>query len=214
MNRERFHSSLLILQAVALATLVRSIAFDRWITVIASTALFVGALAAKRDRAWGVALAFASAIAFPVAWVIGIAPPWFAFVGAAGMMPFMLASKSFAKFDKGATALLATLAVAVGGLGAIGWKAVAWPIFRSFPSLRPGLHPEHGALLVAVTAAAMVAMHLTRRKALPASETTQYRVEESTPAVRIATPAPTERETVDEEAAQERSRAMRASLED
>ncbi len=42
-NRERFHSSLLILQAVALATLVRSIAFDRWITVIASTLLFVGA---------------------------------------------------------------------------------------------------------------------------------------------------------------------------
>lgn len=162
-NRDRFHSSLLVLQAVSLATLVRSVAFDRWITVFVATMLFVGALAAKRDRAWGVALALVSAAWFPVAWMIGIAPSWFAFVGAAGMMPFLIASRAFVKFDRGATALLASIAGVLGIAGAVGWKAAAIPLIHAVPALRPGIYPQHGALLGAIVAVAAVAMHLTRR---------------------------------------------------
>ncbi len=187
-----------------MATLVRSVAFDRWITVLVASMLFVGALAAKRDRAWGVALALVSAAWFPVAWMIGIAPSWFAFVGAAGMMPFLIASRAFAKFDRGATTLLAGIAGVLGAAGAIGWKAAAIPIMHAIPALRPGIYPQHGALLGAIVAVAAVAMHLTRRSR-PAPEAAQLRVADNAN-VRVALH---EEEHVELEAAEPEKRAMR-----
>lgn len=144
--------SFLLVQLTAIATLMRSIAFDRWVTVFASLLLLLGAAAAQRNRAWGVALMFAQAIAFPVAFMIGIAPPWFCLVGAVGMIPFLLTAPGFARLDRGATRLLATLAIAGGAVGAIAWKAVAWSVFESVPALMPSLYPHHGFVVAAVAA--------------------------------------------------------------
>lgn len=162
MDQRRFQLSLVVLQLVGLATLLRSIAFDRWITVLASVLLLVGASAAHRGRSWGVALSFAAAVAFPVAWAIGIAPPWFCLVGVAGAMPFALTSKAFARFDKGAATLLTVLAASAGAIGAIAWKEIAWTVFEMVPALRPSLHAQHGLALIAVVASALVASRLGR----------------------------------------------------
>ena len=146
----RLQLSLFGAQLVGVATLLRSIAFDRWITVLASLLLILGATAARRGRSWGVALALASAAAFPVAWMIGIAPAWFCLVGLFGALPFALTWRDFARFDRRATALLVMLATSGGAFGALLWKQIAWPLFVSFPALRPSLYPHHGLLLVTV----------------------------------------------------------------
>ena len=96
MDQRRLQLSLVIAQVVGAATLLRSVAYDRWITVLAAALLIVGASAARRGRSWGVGLALGAAASFPVAWAIGIAPPWFCLVGA---LPFAIASRAFARFD-------------------------------------------------------------------------------------------------------------------
>jgi hypothetical protein len=159
--------SILIVQLVTIATLMRSIAFDRWITILASLVLLVGAAAAKRNRAWGVALMFAQAAAFPMAYLIGIAPSWFCLVGAVGMIPFMLTAPGFARLDRGATRLLAALAVAGGSIGAIVWKQIAWDVFRSVPFFWPSGYPHHG-WAVAGLAALGVAIAVRDRKLVDA----------------------------------------------
>lgn len=148
---------------VGFATLLRSVAYDRWITVLASLLLVVGATAALRGRTWGVALSFASAVAFPVAWAIGIAPIWFVGVGVIGAMPFVLASSALDRVDRNATALLAILAAGGGALAAIVWKVVAWETFRAFPSLTPSGLPHHGALVTALLTFAMVTIAMGSR---------------------------------------------------
>jgi hypothetical protein len=159
----RLRLSLIALQLVALATLLRSVAYDRWITVVASILLLVGAAAAKRGRVWGIALSLGAAAAFPVAWMIGIAPPWFCLVGLAGALPFAIASKAFARFDRSATVLLAIVAATTGAFGAIAWREAAWSIFTKFPSTLPSVEAQHGLLLAALVASALVAMRLGRR---------------------------------------------------
>ena len=51
-----------VAQAIGIATLLRSVAYDRWITVLVSALLIGGTMAAQRGRTWGVALAFAPAV--------------------------------------------------------------------------------------------------------------------------------------------------------
>lgn len=143
------------MQLVSVLTLMRSIAFDRWITVLASVLLLVGAASAKRGRAWGVALMFAQAIAFPVAVLIGIAPPWFALVGIVGSLPFLLTRDAFARLDKGATRMLTALAMLGGAMGAIAWKHYAWSVFTAIPALMPSTRPHHGFIVAAVAALAV-----------------------------------------------------------
>lgn len=159
----RLRLSLVVLQLVSLATLVRSIAYDRWITVLASVLMLVGAAAAQRGRSWGVALAFGAAVAFPVAFAIGIAPAWFVLVGIIGSLPFALASRAFARFDRGATALLTLAAASAGAFGAIAWKELSWTIFMNVPALRPSLEAQHGLGVLAVLASALIAMRFGRR---------------------------------------------------
>lgn len=144
--------AILLVQLVSIATLMRSIAFDRWITIFASLVLLAGAAAAKRNRAWGVALMFAQAVAFPVATMIGIAPPWFVLVGVVGVLPFLLTMPGFVRADRGATRVLAALAAAGGAIGAIGWKKVAWDFFEAFPFFWPSAYPHHGWAVAAVAA--------------------------------------------------------------
>jgi hypothetical protein len=155
----RVRLSLNAVHAVAAATLLRSIVFDRWITVLASLFLIGGAFAAQRGKTWGIGLALGAAASFPTAWVIGIAPPWFCVVGALGALPFVLTSRAIARFDAAATALGAGLALIVGTLGAVGWRAAAPFLFVQIPALRPSRHATHGGFLVALLAtAACVAM--------------------------------------------------------
>jgi hypothetical protein len=163
MDPRRLRLSLLAVEIVGAATLLRSVAYDRWITVLASLLLVTGAIAARRGRAWGIALTLASAAAFPVACAIGIAPAWFCLVGVAGALPFVIASRAFARFDRGATALLAILAAAAGTLGALAWKEVAWSLFTMFPSLRPSYEAQHAIALTAIVGAAVVAAYVVRR---------------------------------------------------
>lgn len=180
-------ASLFFVQLVALATLLRSIAYDRWITVLAAVLLLVGATAAQRGRSWGVALTFAQAMAFPVAWMVGIAPAWFCLVGLIGALPFLLTSGAFARFDKGATRLLAALAVTGGAAGAIAWKEWAWSVFDAFPSLTPSAHLHH-PLVVALVAAFGAYWVTGRRREI---DDTRVRVAEG---VRIAAPIDAEAE--------------------
>ncbi len=156
--QHRLRLSLVIAQAVGVLTLLRSVAFDRWITVLASLLLIGGAMAAQRGRTWGVPLAFAAAVAFPVAFLIGIAPPWFCLVGLAGAWPFALSARPFARFDKGATVLLAAITTTLGAAAAITWKEVAWSVFVTFPSLRPSIDAQHGVALAAVLAVVVGAL--------------------------------------------------------
>jgi len=142
-----------IAQIVTLATLVRSVVFDRWITVSIALVLLGGIFAAKRGRTWGVGLALAAAVAFPVMFLLGMAPGWFCLVGVAGALPFLASLPAFLRFDKQATALLALLAGGVGTGIAYAYHAYALQIFAAFPSLRPGMYPHHGfAMLLALTA--------------------------------------------------------------
>ena len=159
--------SLLLAQLVGFLTLLRSVAFDRWITVVASALLVTGAIAALRGRTWGLALSLASAAAFPVAWAIGIAPFWFVWVGAIGALPFILASHALKRFDRQATTLLAALAVSAGGLTAVAWKYFAWDLFAMFPFLWPSWAPNHGLAVLALLGAGVaggVAQHRHLRR--------------------------------------------------
>ena len=169
-------------------TLLRSIAYDRWITVLASLVLIGGAAAALRGRTWGVGLAFASAAAFPVAFAIGIAPAWFCLVGLAGALPFALTARPLARFDKGATVLLAAIAATAGAAASIAWKEVAWSLVTTFPSLRPSMEAQHGVALAATLA--LIVGVLAGRARHPAACSASDSASNSTEAhVRFAEPA-------------------------
>jgi hypothetical protein len=166
--------SLVVAQAVAVMTLLRSIAYDRWITVVAALLLIAGAMAAQRGRTWGIGLAFAAAVAFPVAFAIGIAPPWFCLVGLAGAWPFALTARPFARFDKGATIMLAAVAATVGTAAAVAWKEVAWSVFMTFPLLRPSIEAQHGVALAATLAVVVGALAgRARHPAAPAASASE-----------------------------------------
>ena len=144
----RVRLSLLAVQVVSVLTLLRSIAFDRWITVLASLLLIGGAMAARRGKAWGIGLTFATAVWFPVAFAIGIAPAWFCLVGLVAALPFAFTLRPFARFDKGATTLLAGIAAATGTAIALAWKEMAVSIFQIVPSLAPTGVAQHGLLVL------------------------------------------------------------------
>lgn len=180
--------AILLVQLVSIATLMRSIAFDRWITIFASLVLLAGATAAKRNRAWGVALMFAQAIAFPVAAMIGIAPPWFCLVGAIGMLPFLMTAPGFVRADRGATRLLAALAVSGGALGAIVWKKIAWDVFQAVPFFWPSAYPHHGWIVAAV-AALGIGIAIRDRKLVDDDEADEGALAGASTNARIAMPA-------------------------
>lgn len=199
-------TSIFLVQLVSVLTLMRSIAFDRWITVLASVLLLVGAAAAKKGRAWGVALMFAQAAAFPVAVLIGIAPPWFALVGILGSLPFLLTSGAFARVDKGATRVLAALAMMGGAAGAVAWKHYAWSVFQSIPALLPSTRPHHGFIVAAVAA---LAVSLAARRTEEDEET--HGEHEADARVRVAVPSRiAEPRTPEEEAERELDEELNA----
>jgi hypothetical protein len=160
---DRIRPWLSLAQFFAAATLLRSLAYERWVTVFAAGLILLGTLAAQRNRTWGVALTFMVSVWFPVAALIGIAPLWFVAVGLSAAMPFMLLWRAFAKMDRGASLLFAGLAATVGAGAAVVWKNLAWVVFSNFPALAPRAGFHHG-LLVLTTFLAMVAFEWGRRR--------------------------------------------------
>lgn len=184
MLSRRVSHALLGAQLIGALTLLRSIAFDRWITVLVSVLLIVGAMAAQRGRTWGIALAFATAVWFPVAFAIGIAPAWFCLVGLLGALPFALTFRPFARFDKGATTLLTALAVTAGTSVAMVWKEIAMTVFANVPALTPTIYPHHGYALAA-TLAVVVAAIASRGRLQTDEGAARVRIGEERLAVRI-----------------------------
>jgi hypothetical protein len=203
-------TSLLAAQLVGFATLARSVAYDRWFTVVVASLMIVGALAAARHRTWGVVLSFAAAVTMAFAAFIGIAPLWFVTVGAIGALPFLLTSEALSRFDRQATTLLAGLAAGAGAAAAVGWKAVAWDVFLNYPLFMPSFRPQHGIAVTAVLALGALVAFAQRDR----SRATGLRVADDTERLRIADVHHTEQPaTYDDEAeAHEDARAaMRAS---
>lgn len=162
------HNALLATQLVGFLTLLRSVAFERWITVLGAALLIGGATAALRGRTWGVALALLSASAFPVAWAVGIAPAWFLGVGVVGALPFILAAPALRRLDRTATAVLASLAMLVGAAVAVTWRVAAWDVFRAYPAVWPSSFAQNGWSVLALFAAGVagfVAQGLGYRRA-------------------------------------------------
>jgi hypothetical protein len=146
---------------VTFATLLRSVALDRWITVAASILLLLAAHAAQRGRTWGVGLSFALGVTFAGLWALGIAPIWFAIVGVLAARPFVSLFRHFSRFDRGAAALLAVLAAGLGGLAAVAWQHYALALFRAFPFLTPSAYPHHGLAVLAMIAGAFAVRKLS-----------------------------------------------------
>lgn len=184
MNAHRLRVSLALAHVAGLGMLLRSIAYDRWISVAAAALLLTGVAAARRNRTWGIALAFAASAAFPTFVAIGIAPPWFLIVGALGMLPFALASRAFARFDKGATVLLAAVGASLGALVALGWNAIAPWLFTNVPLVSPSYYAQHGLLVAAVAGAALAASLRGKKRDRDPSDAPRMRIGER---VRIAT---------------------------
>ncbi|NUP08936.1 MAG: hypothetical protein HOW73_23045 [Polyangiaceae bacterium] len=174
-------TSLFAAQIVAFGTLLRSVALDRWFTVVAASLMIVGAIAAQRNRTWGVMLSFAMAVTFAVTAFIGIAPIWFLAVAAVGAMPFVLTRDALVRFDRGAAKLLAAGAIGIGATAAVAWKGIAWSVFTTFPMLLPSRYPQHGLAVLALFVVGLVAGVAQRRRLLRE----QVRVGGATERVRI-----------------------------
>ena len=205
-------TSLLAAQLVAFATLARSIAYDRWFTVVVSSLMIVGALAAARHRTWGVVLSFAAAVTMAFVAFIGIAPLWFVVVGMIGALPFLLTSEALGRFDRQATNLLTGLATAAGATAAVAWKLVAWDVFQTFPVLMPGVRAQHGLAVAAVLAlGALVAFAQrdrqrgTRLRVADAANDTRVRIAD------VQHAAASDAQEEEAEAHEESRAAMRAS---
>jgi hypothetical protein len=80
-----------------------------WATVLASSALLAGALAALRGRTWGVLLVAAAATSFAGAHACGIAPAWFVAVAAIGWLAVATTLRPLLRLD--ATALVVAVLV-------------------------------------------------------------------------------------------------------
>ena len=161
----RVRLSLLAVQVVSVLTLLRSIAFDRWITVLASMLLIGSAMAARRGKAWGIGLGFATAA-------------WFCLVGLVAALPFAFTLRPFARFDKGATALLTGIAAATGTAIALAWKEMAWSVFEIVPSLAPTGVAQHGLLVVSTLLVVLGIASRGRFRDAPEGEGARVRVGE------------------------------------
>ncbi|MBL8743888.1 MAG: hypothetical protein JNK04_22420 [Myxococcales bacterium] len=206
MPPHRVQVSLLVAQALAGATLLRSIAYDRWATVAAAVLLILGTMAAQRGRTWGVLLSFMVAVWFPVAFLIGIAPVWFVAVGLAGAWPFLQLWRSFVRADRGAATTLAVVASALGMAGALAWKSLAFPLMLVFPALAPSMYAQNG-LAVLGTLGVLVAIAVTRRKLVPdagAAPVGDLRIQEP---VRFADPSDHEAAVAEAEQAEQEQRS-------
>jgi hypothetical protein len=170
MTARRLELAIAAARLVAFTTLLRSVVYDRWITVLASVLLIAGAAAAGRGKTWGLGVAFGAAVAFPVAFAIGIAPAWFCLVGIAGALPLVSSWRALTRFDAAATIAGSAIAASIGAIGAVTWKSVAWTVFDAFPSLTPSAHAGNAVLALALAIGAVTASVTNRRRTRIAPE--------------------------------------------
>jgi hypothetical protein len=203
MLQYRLRSALALVQIVGVATLMRSVLYDRWITVVASLALIAGAAAVKRGKTWGVGVTLGSAIAFAAAFAIGIAPAWFCGVALVGALPFLLTSRVIARFDAAAATIGAMLAGAVGVAGAVAWRVFAPWLFDAIPALRPSWYANHvGIVAAAVTMMTVIALVRSRSGSDP-----KLRVAEDEARVRIGEEGTHDAALLEDDAAEAPDRA-------
>jgi AcrR family transcriptional regulator len=88
-------------------------------TVLATTGLLVGAIAAVRGRTWGILLATAASTAFVGAFVAGIAPLWFVGVAAPGALAAAVSAPRLWRADRVGAATLIAASIAAGVLAAL-----------------------------------------------------------------------------------------------
>lgn len=165
--------------------LLRSVAFDRWMTVLVSLGLIVGARAAMRGRSWGLLLAFASACWYLAVFFLGMAPLFFVPFAIVAALPLLKAWRAFTGFDRGAAKAAAAIAASAGAGGALGWKAALPWLADTFPALTPTFEAHHGAALIAILSVA-IAIAARDRRASSAEAQTGPRVASAAPPVRIA----------------------------
>lgn len=119
-----FRTLLGLVFVVAGATLLRSVALERWATVLAALAMMVGAAAAARARTWGLAWTTVAAAAFAGAALLRLGPWWFWGVALVGVAPHAVSLPAMARFDRAASALLAVAGVCAGLALAWGYESV------------------------------------------------------------------------------------------
>ena len=210
-------SSLVTAQVLGLFTLLRSVAFDRWMTVAVSLALVAGARAALRGRTWGLLLSFAAALWFPAAFLLGMAPPWFVLIGVLGALPLVKSWRALSAHDGGAAKAAALVSSSAAAFGAVGWKVLAPSLFAAVPAMRPAFFPGHGVALAAIVATAAI-VAVRDRRASAAREAGAVRVAEGLegPHVRVQEHEPVrvadaeeELEVLDEDAPARSGRVVR-----
>ena len=126
--------SLYAVLAASAPLMVRCILEQVWVTVIATSILAGGALAALRGRTWGIGMTLLCASAFPAAHLLGMAPSWFWGVGFIGAVPAILTWKPMAFFDRPAAKLFVVLALGAGVACAITWHEIGpWVVTHLYP---------------------------------------------------------------------------------
>ena len=98
----------------------------RWCTVAASTIVVIGAVAALRNRTWGLLLLVLSSVSFAGAWVFDIAPAWFVSMTVGGFAALCLAAAPLVRRDTLAFVVVTGLVLALGTCAA----ALAGPGFE------------------------------------------------------------------------------------
>lgn len=177
--------------------LLRSVAFDRVLTIGVSLALVVGARAAMRQKTWGLLLSLAASTWFAAAFALGMAPPFFLVFALLGAMPLFKSWRALAEFDRGAAVVAAGMATSAGAGLALAWKMFAPWLFWNLPALRPTFQPGHGLALAAITATATV-LALRDRKLLAEAKAREAESAPSEePAVRHRVGAPVRVETTE-----------------
>lgn len=127
-------ASLYAVLVMCVPLMIRCVTERVWVTVIATTMLAAGAVAALRHRTWGVGLTLLVASAFPAAHLLGMAPTWFWGVGFVGAIPFVVTWKPMAFFDRPAAKLFAILAIGGGITCALAWHEIGpWVVVNLYP---------------------------------------------------------------------------------
>lgn len=111
--------ALLVVLAVSTLVLLRSVLFERWLTVIACAGLFAGAFAVMRGRTGGALLLLALGAAFGAAAALSMGPSWFVLVTLAAAGPAVVLSPHMFRFDRLAATAALTLALLWGAGSAV-----------------------------------------------------------------------------------------------
>lgn len=128
-----------------------------WLTVLAGAMMVSGALAAGRGRTWGIVACFFPGVAALLAAAVGMAPSWFYWAGAAGVLPFGLLVRAMARRDRAAVALLVSLTFGVAIVALFVWhQIVEWLVARS-PHLFRGFNAPLASITLGATAVAVAA---------------------------------------------------------